>query len=129
MSIFHHTFRVGSNAADVSHFPRLAAGRRAAAVAAPDSGAERWRHLRRSTPLGTALPQTASWVAGLPEHLRPYALVELYPRIANRLAAAARHSGGLADCITELLIDRRGGRRGFPAEVSAELLLLRHADF
>jgi hypothetical protein len=128
MSIFHNARRVGPYSADVSHFPKLAAVRRATPAVEPDPGAARWGHLRRSTPLSELLPQTRSWVTRLPEPLRPYALIDLYPRIANRLASAARHPGALADCIAELLIDRRGGRRGFPAEVSAELLLLRHAD-
>ncbi len=52
------------------------------------------------------------------------ALLELFPRIANVLALSWNDAAGLSAYMDSLLVDRRGGRRGFPAEVNRELLLL-----
>jgi hypothetical protein len=98
-------------------------------VAYPDPGAERWGHLRKAIPVDRLLPATVSWAARLPEPVRPYALMQHYPRVANRVAAAAASPTALAECLADLLISQRGGRRGFPAPVAQELLHLRgYAD-
>jgi hypothetical protein len=49
----------------------------------------------------------------------------MYPRIANRIASAWRDSEAARASLDDLLIDRRGGRQGFPPFVLAELLHLR----
>lgn len=90
-----------------------------------DPGAARWGHLRKAIPVERLLPETVRWAARLPEPVRPYALMRQYPRVANRLAAAAASPASLAECLADLLIDRRGGRRGFPAAVAQDLLRLR----
>jgi hypothetical protein len=82
---------------------------------------------RRAQPLNYPLPGTFQWVASLPRDLRPLALLELFPRIANILAQSWTDQGALRDYIDSLLVDRRGGRRGFPGEVQRELLSL--SDF
>jgi hypothetical protein len=86
------------------------------------SSAERdheWQ--RRAQPLNYPLPATFQWVAALPRAVRPMALLELFPRIANVLAQSWNDSAALRAYMDSLLADRRGGRRGFPAEINREL--------
>lgn len=61
----------------------------------------------------------------LPAHLRLVALRGLYPRLLNRLAAAWGDAAAFDAEVDSLVIDRRGGRQGFPFEVLAELTELR----
>lgn len=65
------------------------------------------------------------WSLRLPPDVNPVKLCERYPRIANRLAFLWRDEGLAGYYLDELLIDRRGDRRGFPAEVAVELVKLR----
>ena len=84
---------------------------------------------RKASPANVPLAATFKWVAGLPRELRPLALLQKYPRIANRLANSARDPAAMRDYLFELLIDHRGGRDGFPQDVQRELLALRaHFD-
>jgi hypothetical protein len=55
----------------------------------------------------------------------PVALLQQFPRIANGLARMWGDKAALRQYLDELLIDRRGGRRGFPPEVHHELMMLR----
>ena len=66
-----------------------------------------------------------AWIGALTESERPAALATQYPRIANRLALCWDDSDLLDRVFDDLLVDRRGGRRGFPPDVQAELLRLR----
>jgi hypothetical protein len=68
--------------------------------------------------------ETELWLLRLPPQLRPKALADDYPRIANRLARDWSDAFLREFCFEDLLVDRRGGRRGFPPEVKAELLRL-----
>ncbi len=81
--------------------------------------------LRRAVPLDRPLPATLRWLVGLPAAVRPLALLQRFPRIANRLAQAWTDEAALAECFDDLLYDRRGGRQGFPPAVRRELTLLR----
>ncbi len=83
------------------------------------------RSMRRGQPLNQALPATWRWIAQLPADIRPLSLLQDYPRIANHLARAWHDPVIFATYLSTLLVDRRGGRRGFPGEVQGELLLLR----
>ena len=76
-------------------------------------------------PLNHLLPMTTRWAELLPELSRPVMLMRLYPRIANRLASAWRDVEAARAVFDDLLIDRRGGRQGFPPFVQAELMHLR----
>ena len=89
-------------------------------VAANDTHAE-----RRAAPANEPFPATFRWIATLPRHVRPVALLQQYPRIANVMARAWGDPAMFRGYVFELLIDRRGGRRGFPEKVRAELLALR----
>jgi hypothetical protein len=80
---------------------------------------------RRLQPLNQQLPATARWAASLPAEVQPLALLQAFPRVANALARLWQDDIGLELYLDELLVDRRGGRRGFPPEIHNELLTLR----
>ena len=87
----------------------------------------RWALLRRPPrACDEALTGTArAWLRRLPARRRPLRLCELHPRVANRIAWCW-HDPALAEqALDDLLTDRRGGRRGFPAPVQRELQRLR----
>jgi len=65
-----------------------------------------------------------NWLERLPEEIRPRELCARYPRIANQLAACWADVGLIDHLLQDLLIDRRGGREGFPAAVIEEVALL-----
>ncbi|MEO6660932.1 MAG: hypothetical protein ABIN44_11605 [Burkholderiaceae bacterium] len=70
-------------------------------------------------------PVARSWFRALPVPLRPNDLCSHYPRVANRLALCWPDRA-LTECLfNDLLLDKRGGRKGFPSEIAAELLRLR----
>ena len=71
------------------------------------------------------MSHTLQWASGLPVDLRPHQLLELYPRVANRLALCWADKVLTNRMFEDLLVDRRGGRKGFPPAVRAEILQLR----
>jgi hypothetical protein len=69
------------------------------------------------------------WVLALPNDIRPKALLAKYPRIANLVAVLWQDSNSLRRYMDDLLVDKRGGRQGFPLDVLRELFALRaHFD-
>lgn len=64
------------------------------------------------------------WSDCLAPHVQTCALCEHYPRIANRLALCWSDRVLTRTLLDQLLRDRRGGRKGFPAPVHAELVAL-----
>ena len=78
-------------------------------------------HLRRSQPVVVLLPRTRSWLASLPEPVRPHVLAAQFARIANLLCTVWDDPSACKRCFYELLVDRRGGRRGFSIAVLREL--------
>jgi hypothetical protein len=66
-----------------------------------------------------------AWASSLADDERPAALLHKYPRIANRLALCWNDPALRDRVLDDLLVDRRGGRRGFPPDVQADLLRLR----
>jgi hypothetical protein len=81
---------------------------------------------RRAQPVAFLLPSTQKWLEALPRRVQPHVLCDYYPRIANSLAAMWEDTEGLRAYFDELFIDRRGGRRGFPADVLNDLRALRY---
>jgi hypothetical protein len=81
--------------------------------------------LRKAAPSNEPFPATFKWMAALPRNVRPVALLQRYPRIANIMARAWGDPVMFREYMFELLIDRRGGRQGFPENIRAELLRLR----
>lgn len=69
-------------------------------------------------------PLTPAWVRDLPRHVRPFELCMVYPRIANRIARSWDYVDLLESLFLELLVDHRGGRKGFPSAIALEILRL-----
>lgn len=92
-----------------------------------DPGAAAWALQRRAPRDGDgALTGTARhWLRRLPARRRPLRLCEDYPRVANRIAWCWADSALADQVLDDLLVDRRGGRRGFPPPVVRELRRLR----
>jgi hypothetical protein len=84
-----------------------------------------WAQVRRVRAPERLLPETERWAESLPAAMKPASLLAIYPRLANRVAIAWRDAGDVQEVLDDLLIDRRGGRRGFPAPVRADLVRLR----
>ena len=68
--------------------------------------------------------QAIQWCLALPSEMRPKALVDRFPRIANRIAECWQQRIEVENLLQDLLIDRRGRRRGVPPEVTLELEVL-----
>jgi hypothetical protein len=81
----------------------------------------RWTHLRKSNPANVVLPRSRKWIDELPSHLRPIHLIEQFPRIVNLIAFDWDDATATYERFDSLLVDRRGGRRGFPTEIRREL--------
>jgi hypothetical protein len=70
-------------------------------------------------------PIAQGWLASFRPESQPSALCLSYPRIANRLALCWGDRGLAARVLDDLIMDKRRGRAGFPAEVTKDLLKLR----
>lgn len=64
------------------------------------------------------------WLRRIPSSAHPKQLCLHYPRIANRIAACWDDVPATGRLLADLLIDRRGGRAGFPVRVVADILRL-----
>ena len=73
------------------------------------------------------MEHTVLWANSLPIQLRPKLLLASYPRVANRLALCWPDKRLTHHLLEDLLVDNRGGRKGFPPPVRAELVQLRGA--
>lgn len=77
---------------------------------------------RRPRPEDRALAGlTIDWLLALPPELRPQALCNRYPRLANLIAAAWPRADERRSVLHGLLNDARGGRQGFPVDVRREI--------
>ncbi len=83
----------------------------------------RWAMVRRpERACDNALNGTARlWLRKLPARRRPLRLCASYPRVANRIAWCWSDVELSSQLLEDLLIDRRGGRRGFGAAITREL--------
>lgn len=70
-------------------------------------------------------PLAETWLDRLPRALRPVELARAYPRIANVLAESWNDADVCLAFLGELIVDRRGTRRGFPQPVALEIVALR----
>jgi hypothetical protein len=68
---------------------------------------------------------TRAWLAALPQDVRPIRLAHQFPRIANRLRHLWKHIATCEAYLDDLLVSRRGSRKGFPPEITQELEALR----
>ena len=88
-----------------------------------------WEQKRRhALPSDRALTGTAmDWVVALPVPIRPHTTCEQFPRVVNAIAESWDDVPLCTRVLEHMINDYRGGRRGFPATVQAELsMLMRH---
>jgi hypothetical protein len=83
-----------------------------------------WASRRKARPAETLLAMTPCWMSKLPPECLPTATSKTFPRIANMLAMLWTRPDALKMYLDELLVDKRGSRRGFPGDVSSELQAL-----
>jgi len=111
---------------DVHHVAEHVAGPERNGPPAEEKPAKQdWTEHRKVVPTEALLPATARWMATLPSDFRPTVVGEAFPRIANALADRWSRPEALTSYLSELLVDTRGGRRGFPVRVLRELHALR----
>lgn len=65
-----------------------------------------------------------AWLSELPQELAPLALAQQFPRIVNRLSRFWDSPRMIDEYFRQLLVDRRGKRKGFPQRVLNELYAL-----
>lgn len=81
---------------------------------------------RKPLPTDRALTGAAmDWVISLPPSIRPHSTCEQFPRVVNAIASSWHDPPFSLQVIDHMINDYRGGRRGFPALVQAELTALR----
>jgi hypothetical protein len=95
-------------------------------IQAPD-----WSSKRRAAPVDELMKGTLRWATTLPAELRPQALMNKFPRVANLVAACWKEPKSFHICMNDLVvvIDRRGKRQGFPPEVLIELVNLQTYNY
>ena len=69
--------------------------------------------------------ETTRWLTELPASARPERLARQFPRIVNAISRQWRNPGPCLAYLDELIIDKRGDRRGFPLEIMLELATLK----
>ncbi len=84
-----------------------------------------WVGRRKAQPIEVLLPATRRWLDTLPKEIRPHALAEHFPRLANLIFVNWNSPNDCSAFISSLLVDQRGGRRGFPADVLQDIQNLR----
>jgi hypothetical protein len=101
-----------------------------AARPAADESNPFWRLLRGPSRARDQIltPLAVDWADALPEGLKPLALCEGYPRVANRLALCWADPALTDLVLREMLNDKRRRRKGFPDAVRLELLNLHAAS-
>ena len=86
-----------------------------------DDQAKGWHGERAPEVNEPLLEFTTAWIESLPPSLRPVALPRDFPRIANTLAVVWKRPARADEYFQQLLLDHRGGRKGFPPAVAMEL--------
>ena len=90
---------------------------------------ENWVEKRHASGPETLGNEATAWMAELPEAVRPKQLGLRYARLANRLAQLWKSQQRCERLLDELMIDKRGGRQGFPLAVANEIATLREHYF
>jgi hypothetical protein len=102
--------------------PAARSGTASSQAAAAQNGSDQWER-RPPQPLSIASHQLAIDLARGGDPVP--GLARRFPHVLNQLSAVWGDLPVAAELIDDLLVDRRGGRRGFPADVLAELLTIR----
>ena len=88
----------------------------------PENSAAQRRSQQPANSLNT---ETREWLATLPAAVRPQTLATGFARVANALRLTWSRPEACLDYFDDLLIDRRGDRLGFPADVVIEIAVLK----
>ena len=99
-----------------------------AAYASPRK-VENWEEKRSQAVPETLNDEATVWMADMPESVRPRQLALRYARLANRLCKVWTEPLKCERLLDDLMMDRRGGRKGFPLQVANELATLRDYYF
>ena len=91
--------------------------------------AENWDEKRAQRAPETLNGETTAWISAMPASVQPRQLALRYARLANRLCQAWKDPGKCERLLDELMMDRRGGRKGFPLQIANELATLRDYHF
>lgn len=95
----------------------------------PSDGPPDWSARRTAKPANYLLRPALEWFKQLPSDVRPVALADQYPRVLNLIVSDWNTPGACRARLDDLLSDRRGSRQGFPANIQAEIRVLRgHYD-
>jgi hypothetical protein len=79
-------------------------------------------HRLPPSPYDRSLNRAAiAWLEQLPPSIAPVSLAIQYPRIVNRLSRFWDSPKMIEECFRELIVDKRGKRKGFPKKVLDEL--------
>ena len=96
-----------------------------AAASNTSASTNEWSSMRKAQPADYLLPQSTRWLVALPPEVPTHSLAMRYPRIVNLIASQWDDRHGASKLFDDLLMDRRGGRAGFPPSVRHDLLRLR----
>ena len=80
---------------------------------------------RTQQPTNELTPATHEWLQTLPAAVRPESLASQYGRVLNALRLCWGQPETCLDYFEDLLIDRRGDRLGFPADIVIEIAVLK----
>ena len=80
---------------------------------------------RAQQPNNELTSATREWLQTLPATVRPESLAIHYGRVLNALWSCWETPETCLDYFEDLLIDRRGDRLGFPADVVIEIAVLK----
>lgn len=90
------------------------------------SSSTKFLAMRGLQPQNVLQPETSAWLSKLPESARPSLLSTDFARIANALHEQWSRPQACLHYFDDLLVDKRGGRRGFPASIVSELSTLKN---
>jgi hypothetical protein len=82
---------------------------------------EHRHHEREQAPPEPIADATIAWIARLPPLMRPMELARQFPRVANRICELWKRPSQCDVYMRELIMSKRGDRRGFPPEVAKEI--------
>jgi hypothetical protein len=116
-------FEVTSFDAARASMDELPAGLKAASARsdAADSTFRRKPLAARDRVLST---EAWNWLEALPSDVRPKALALQFPHVVNQVALIWASGSESLRYLRNLMVDQRGGRRGFPMAVADELAKL-----
>ena len=80
---------------------------------------------RRPEPVETLSTETLTWLDKLPPEVRPRSLPIEFPRIVNALHTQWAKPRVCLDYLDDLMLDKRGGRQGFPGPIVFEIANLK----